>query len=791
MADNTEFRVPELKNFEELAGQPGQCFYVPPYQRYVTWQKVNIQRFFEDIVSGINRLTDSGIQNQVVTFLGSMIFYHDTRYSSIEPKVRTEVPPSVYNIIDGQQRLTVLMMTCVFLHDYIRVTSRELDEGLLSDKCKESMSTLLRTIRHNTESGEKPFYPRIIRAYVDQWSKRESESRYTSPLALFVSKYVEYIDGEPENRHYRYNLESISTNNMTDEERENHEIFHTRMKEIQNHVKKLCANSSRLGEDGMNLPRISNIIDNRHAMFALFNLEELDESTLTILQEDNTEGARYAKILRSLVLTSYVLKRILFISLVTVEENDAFDIFESLNTTGVSLTAIETFKPEVVRFEGIANFSNSESEEHFSSIDSYIGTIKEEKGRARTSSDIVINFAIAEDGIKLSRHLSEQRTYLCRNYKNCNGNEEASGKRRLTHHLMCVSQVAQHFSGEGGDNLSQVLGPYSSIASWFANEWKEAHFCLKYLKDTKHTIAWPMIARFHHAVMLATDESNKKERIKELLRAIKAIAAFFALWRGSRDTTDGIDSRYRALFKFEGRPEGINFSRRGGNEPSAENLRQSFLFFLREDGGTSERKILTHEEFAGYSVLTPIYRTSKETAKFLLLVAAHNAAPSRNEPGLLEQGVPGVENMIDPENWEAVECETIEHLIPSSEFENMSSENSLRNRDILDRLGNLTLLPRRDNSILKDLLWEKRKKIYAIQSAVTSNDRDNRINEADFLSEESRSYFKNQPRYLPLTKAAASCENFNIGMIEKRGKNLAKFAWRILAEDWLGFGMDR
>lgn len=772
----TQFSTLALKNFEELAGQPGQCFYIPPYQRYVTWGQKNIDRFFDDIVSGIDRLTAPNNQEDAVTFLGSMIFYHDTKYSSIEPKVRTEVPTSVHNIIDGQQRLTVLMIVCALLHDYIHVAinkkGKRLDDGWFREKCEGGLKTLFRTIIDNNEIGEQPRYPRIIRAYVDQWSKKKNDVFYTSPLALFVSKYGDHVSDETTNGHYRHDLESIATD--VSEKKKQHKNFDQLIKKIRLAIKSFCE-----GQLGGELPKMSDIVHNKHAMFALFNLEELDEDTLKIMEEKG-EDTDYARIFRALVLASYVLRRICFISLVTVKEDDAFDIFESLNTTGVTLTALETFKPEAVRFETISLFSNSDSNKHFTSIESYIETIEKEEARAKIASSIVINFAIAEDGKKMSSHLSEQRAYLRRNYSSFG--EVAESKRAFTHHLMSVSQVVQHFADEGGDALP-TLSPYVSVISSLADEWKMAHFCLKYLRDAKHTIAWTVIARFHHSVMLAANEDERKERTEDLLRAIKAIAAFFALWRSSRPTTDGIDNRYRMLFNKK--PD-MDFSRRGGNKPSSKDLRCAFFNFLKEDGGNSERRIPTCEKFAEYGKEVPIYGASKETAKFLLLVAAHDAIPSKINPGLLEEGTPGVMNMISTEKWGSVECQTIEHLIPSSEAESFQA-----NKETLDCLGNLTLLPQRDNSILSKRSWAERQMIYAIQSATTMVERRRCIDDATFLPEDSKRYFMDmeQSKYLPLTQAAASCENFDLSMVEQRGVNLAKLAWKTLAHDWLGFDL--
>ena len=39
----------------------------------------------------------------------------------------------------------------------------------------------------------------------------------------------------------------------------------------------------------------------------------------------------------------------------------AFDMFESLNTTGEPLTVFETFRPKVIQAEGLDKYENSDS----------------------------------------------------------------------------------------------------------------------------------------------------------------------------------------------------------------------------------------------------------------------------------------------------------------------------------------------------------------------------------------------------------------------------------------------
>ena len=55
--------------------------------------------------------------------------------------------------------------------------------------------------------------------------------------------------------------------------------------------------------------------------------------------------------IRTLVYSAYFCRCIVLTRVTTEDESAAFDIFDALNTTGEPLTALETLKPLVIRFE--------------------------------------------------------------------------------------------------------------------------------------------------------------------------------------------------------------------------------------------------------------------------------------------------------------------------------------------------------------------------------------------------------------------------------------------------------
>ena len=56
-------------------------------------------------------------------------------------------------------------------------------------------------------------------------------------------------------------------------------------------------------------------------------------------------------LIRLILFSYYLMKSVILTRVETRDEGSAFDIFDSLNPTGEPLTALETFKPRVMRFE--------------------------------------------------------------------------------------------------------------------------------------------------------------------------------------------------------------------------------------------------------------------------------------------------------------------------------------------------------------------------------------------------------------------------------------------------------
>ena len=750
------FHQPQMISTLEFMGTPGQFFYIPAYQRDFSWSDENFNRFFEDVTWGVARLLEEG--EDVITFIGSLLSLHDCHFRAIQPIYRPDVPKGTLTVIDGQQRLTVLTLVTALLHNTIQVAGkRSTGSQWLDDKRVECVSELERLLEEKMPVGEYPFFPRVIRAFDDRWAKSDDKRLYTSPLAHFTSSYCEFFR-DSANAGKVYKHKSLPCND--ENKRKNHKHFLRAVKRIDQLVQSVY--KGNMSE----FPEIKSIMTNQAVLSSLFNVEELPEGAF----DSNNE--KQAQVARVIVFASYVMHKIWFVSLTAMDENYAFDIFEALNTTGQVLTAYETFKPEIIRAEGVDKFEGSKSAEHTNKIGGYLDSLDKKNQKSKITGELLISFALAEDATILPKALREQRKYLRESYGQLKSISTCSDRHDFTRHLMHAAEVMQIWNREGSAKINELFRIDDSLKQ----EMETARFCLDFLKGSNHHIVRALIIRFYEAARLA-DGGQRQERIADLFSVVKALAAFYAIWRGSRESTDGIDRRHRTLMR-------IHYSRNmPADNLSVENVKRELVSLLKQ-GGNSGREILSKDVWVKYATTVPIYSTSRHITRFLLLVAAHNTLPK--EDGLLEEARDGaVHPLITEDAWGKDDYATVEHIIPQNEHSTVGCE-----KGDLDRLGNLTLIPLKSNSMLSDRPWEEKKAIFRALSAETTAELESAKKADHFPAAHRGSKHLISERHLPMTRAVSKslCDYPTfLKHTEDRANNLAELAWKRLAVEWLGF----
>jgi uncharacterized protein with ParB-like and HNH nuclease domain len=95
------------KNFLNFIGLTNDCFVIPVYQRNYDWKKENCKKLFDDIENICHK-------NLKTYFMGSIVTYESENIGA----------GSINNhlVIDGQQRITSLMLLILAVHNYLKET---------------------------------------------------------------------------------------------------------------------------------------------------------------------------------------------------------------------------------------------------------------------------------------------------------------------------------------------------------------------------------------------------------------------------------------------------------------------------------------------------------------------------------------------------------------------------------------------------------------------------------------------------------------------------------------------
>jgi uncharacterized protein with ParB-like and HNH nuclease domain len=92
----------------------GQGLYIPLYQRDYSWDKDNIIQLQEDIESGVSRIVNTQ-DEQEIRFLGTIITLIESNRDKIYPIEPQIVPSRIEVLIDGQQRLSTIIVLSTIL----------------------------------------------------------------------------------------------------------------------------------------------------------------------------------------------------------------------------------------------------------------------------------------------------------------------------------------------------------------------------------------------------------------------------------------------------------------------------------------------------------------------------------------------------------------------------------------------------------------------------------------------------------------------------------------------------
>lgn len=678
----------------------GQGCYIPAYQRPYAWDSENVDRLIDDVLNGLNHLVD---RSSAISFLGTIIAIHDTNLVTVKPVYQAEVAQRVMTLIDGQQRISTSVMMNIVLHHHTSVLLRRIEKSTddafewIREQAQRSLADLWTTFALDQTTGNPPayrYYPRVIRAFDDVWSKKGAQALYQSPIARLIWTYINHVEGQ-KTEAFKYRV--VDTDGVADPK---HDSIASVFRYLLSEMNALTGKKV----DQYDIPDVQQIVQNDEFMKALWSFAPPEPVvTFVTKQSDHKQYDVFCALLRTLIFHKYFNTRMALTIVTTRSEDDAFDMFEALNTTGEPLTAFETFKPKVIEAEGLDNYQASSSYRGVTRIEDYLDTFKKADDRQRATSDLLIPFALAETGDRLQKNLSDQRRYL-RDY--FDKLPSIDDKRAVVGSLANLSALVRTgwLSPEDEPNL-EGFGKFND----------ETGFCFQALRALKHSVAVGPLFRFYDDFRESTDD-ERAVRKQDLVDAVKATTAFSMLWRGGHGGTENIDSIYRNVMR-EGLPSAsiLPLAKRPKGALGAVSLSG----YKRMLWARLTERFPDKEAWVRAAARVPIYGHSSTVAKFLLLAASDDATLDPNDDGLIIRGSKGLSSTVQTSAWGADVHYSVEHIAPQSNKAVGWNENLYEDPQTVDRLGNLTLLPSAENSYIGKKPWAQKQLIYRYLAAET------------------------------------------------------------------------
>jgi hypothetical protein len=698
------------KSTAELLSETGQFFYIPAYQRQYTWSAIQVNELIASVVHALNSLSSD---SDSYAFLGTTIVIEDEHHETISPLHIPDLPPKVFLVIDGQQRITTLLILLVAIHSQLRdhyefqqkitaATKTESDIFLEHETSEmiHEISRMIIEMKHRPGKSEAP-YVRVIRAYYDCWSKSDQDRKYDSPIAGLIYDYAIGFDGiNTKVKKQRFN----PRRHLDPQE----QTVASRFNDIEKTLK-LLLNMKGILEENLSLPPISKI-GSKNFKTALFP-NSTNEALSVAAKIDN--DSPQAVNTRLLILAKFLLYRVALTVVEVKKEEYAFAVFDTLNTTGQPLAPFETFKPLVMKAVGLSNYQSSRESIVMENIAKKLGNLDDDSNR-KNALQLTINFALAECGHTLGKNLSTQRTFFRNSFR-----EVAHSPQDRLEYIHLFNTIVSLKKSIWADTGRPRL-PDDHLYSISA----ETRINLSLIAKLDHTIVLAILARFWREVEKSDLGSVERvDALRSFERVVESIAAFTTLYRGISGTTDGIEQVYRQVVAGINSPHSCGSLQRaskdfyGEDVPNLQDLNaEDFCIDLgKRLTFTGHRGISNKSAFVAAAKSIPIYKKSVVLARYMLFVANHDCVGDPNVPGLLAPGGNGCNPVFKLDYWADSESTTVEHIAPQSQsgggWDSMIYDPS--NLNLKHTIGNLTLCPKEINSILGNEPWLRKGKAYS------------------------------------------------------------------------------
>ncbi len=751
----------EPKSLAEFLGANDQGCFIPSYQRAYAWRDEEVSRLFEDAITGLARLPKSPSS---LRFLGTIITVTDKSLLGVAEPMDQQLPETVMTIIDGQQRLCTLIVVNILLHDAIRRMEAALDAGDKADGFDQIVGDYLYDLMKTFQFVGRPtetiwrFYPRVIRARIDQWARHQNNAKYESPIARLVWAYIQHSAQPAEPFDYAVPDDAEKGSG------------HQALAGVTKHVREALACIAEGEFEGRQIIDPAQLVGE-----AVQNAEFWIAKFPTALTQRLAAGISepVQQLLRLMAFGRYLNTRMAITVVTTAQEDYAFDIFEALNTTGQPLTAFETFRPKVIEAEGMLEFPHSLSAADLKRINAFLDRSPKADDRQRATSTLLIPFRLLDRGERLEARLASQRTYLRSTYDDL---PDIGAKRAFTSALATMADFLQ-FGWQSDAGAPAAASPGGKPLTD-----PEAAFCFEAMRALRHDITIGPMARFYDAA----DGVAGSPATLQYEGAIKAMTAFSMMWRAAKGGTANIDSRYRTLMSGgQDVPNPLARRKSTGEAnpmPTLTQVQSELWAMLKR------AKLHTRALWVAAAAQRPVYADGVLVARFLLLVAMHNSV-AEGTTGLVTGDGRGNIDLLTPQEWYAAETESIEHVAPDSkEHANWPAAIYEDNR-VVHQLGNLLPLPKLENNEAADHSWQRKRVLLDVFSNESKAKAKASIEEAKKVGitlGKKAEAIALENKVLPLARSAATYDGeWDVAFVALRSKRLAELAWDRMAS-WLG-----
>ena len=214
---------------------------------------------------------------------------------------------------------------------------------------------------------------------------------------------------------------------------------------------------------------------------------------------------------------------------------------------------------------------------------------------------------------------------------------------------------------------------------------------------------------------------------------------------------------------------------------SIESLKKELREFLREPRIGVEGKVswVAKAKEVEFGRL----QAPRSLCRFLLLAAAHNARPDESRPGLLTDTdvVKGADlDFFNHRNWVGQKYATVEHIAPDADPGDGWERRIYARAATRQRIGNLILLPEKENQSIGNSKWQRKEKFYAALATQSKSERDALIEAAKSqgcrFGKKTQTLLQSQER-LGMLDHLVNVEHWTATLIEQRTDNILGLAW--------------